>query len=310
MAEEGEEKNRCKGERVKENLGDIMIGDYLMSNTLKTVKALEAKMNKCTVELFDACKWSIPPLMVACVLGYKDIVKFLLEKGANPNEKCTEERNTPLHYACMLREYFEESDSQAEWHFVYEEDTVTKKEEIIKLLFDHGAVLERNSLGFLPIHCAALFAMEKIVDYFITREPVTDADRLLAMEVLGVSQAVMIVESNKAYFTFLAALHIHRDIACEVSPFPSELGQHFKCNECATFDELYRLKYDNSAMFIHGLLVGERVLPEKLKQKCLWPNMLWPHFDMEKYLCACQYGLKLEMNSRLAVGTVLEGIKI
>ena len=67
-------------------------------------------------------------------------------------------------------------------------DTVTKKEEIIKLLFDHGAVLERNSLGFLPIHCAALFAMEKIVDYFITREPVTDADRLLAMEVLGVSQ--------------------------------------------------------------------------------------------------------------------------
>ena len=45
--------------------------------------------------------------MVACLLGYKDIVKFLLEKGANANEKCTEEMNTPLHYACtcMLREY-------------------------------------------------------------------------------------------------------------------------------------------------------------------------------------------------------------
>ena len=51
------------------------------------------------------CKWSISPLMVACLLIYKDIVKFLLEKGANANEKCTEEMNTPLHYACMLREY-------------------------------------------------------------------------------------------------------------------------------------------------------------------------------------------------------------
>ena len=116
MAEEGDEKNRRKGERMKKNLGDLMIG-----HTVRNVQDLEANMTNCTLELFDTCKWSIPPLMVACVLGYKDIVKFLLEKGANPNEKCTEERNTPLHYTCMLREYIEESDSRAEWYFTYEE---------------------------------------------------------------------------------------------------------------------------------------------------------------------------------------------
>ena len=303
MAEEEDGPNEWKEEKKEENLGDLLIG-----RVVKDLQGLEAKINDCTVELFRVCKWSISPLMVACLLGYKDIVKFLLDKGANAKEKCTEEMNTPLHYACMMREYIEGGWLQTELYFPCEEDVFTKKEEIIKLLFDHGAVLERNSLGFLPIHCAALFAMEKIVDYFITRDPVTDADRLLAMEVLGVSQSVSYAESSKAHATFVGTLLFRHDNGCELAPFSSELGQHFECKECTTFDELYRLN-DKSAMIIHGLLVGDRVLPEKLKQKCLWPIMLLPRYELEKYLCACQYGLELEMSSRLAVGTVLGGIK-
>ena len=63
-------------------------------------------------------------------------------------------------------------------------------------------------------------------------------------------------------------------------------------------------------MYIYSMLVGERVLPEKLKQKYLWPKMFCPDsYEMEKFVGACQYGLTLEMNSRLVVGTVLNGIR-
>ena len=310
MAEEDENHNRCKGEK-KDNLGDLLI-----AGTVQNFQDLEANMENCALELFNICKWSISPLMVACLLGYKDIVKFLLGKGANPNEKCTDEMNTPLHYACMLREYFARNYLPLHCDVDRKKYTDTPKEEIIKLLCDQGAVFERNALGFLPIHYAALFAMENIVDYLINTEPITGADRLMAMEVLGVSQSVVLRDHSKAYFSFITALLIRHDIRCELPPFPSELGQHFKCKECTTFDELHKLKDDEYAMFIQGLLVGERVLPEKLKPKCLWSSMLDPTRDLpdptyetEEYLCACQYCLKLEMNSRLAVGTVLEGFK-
>ena len=302
--EEHDKESRCQGGKKQENLGDLLIED-----TVKNVQELKDRMNNSVVDLFGVCTWNISPLMVACLLGYKDVVRYLLENGANPNEKCTEEVNTPLHYACLQCLYIQESFSSAEWLIQCKKDEISSKEDIVKLLFEHGAVLEKNTLGFLPIHCAALFAMESIVDYFLGKDhPITDVDKLKAMEVLGVSQSLMLVDNAKPYCSFVSALLIKHDIGAEF-PFPTELGQYLNSHECTTFDELHKLKHDRSAMFIHGLLVGERVLPEKLKQKCLWPSMLCPYYDVEKFFGACQYGIKLEMSSRLGVGTVLEGIQ-
>ena len=305
MAEEGDERmNRGEGKKKRENLGNL-----LKEGTVKNVQDLEARMKNSALDLFEVCEWNISPLMVACLLGCKDIVRYLLEKGADPNEKCTEECNTPLHYACLLSLYIRESFSSLEWLLECKQDQISSKEDIVKLLFEHGAVLERNTLGFLPIHCAALFTMENVVDYFLGKDhPITDVDKLKALELLGVSQSLMLVENTKAYCTFVSAVLLRHDIGGEF-PFPTELGQYLNSNECTTFDELHKLKHDQSAMYIHGLLVGERVLPEKLKQKCLWPSMLYPDYDVEKFFGACQYGIKLEMSSRLAVGTVLEGIQ-
>ena len=306
MAEEGDVRvNRGEGKKKHENLGNLLIED-----TVKNVQDLEARMKNSALELFEVCKWKVSPLMVACLRGYKDVVRYLLENGADPNEKCTEELNTPLHYACLQSKYMQESFSYSLVEFVVDcnKDLISNKEDIVKLLFEHGALLERNALGFMPIHCAALFAMENIVDYFLLKdEPITGADKLKALELLGVSQSLMLVENTKPYLNFVSALLIRHDIGGDF-PFPTELGQHLNSNECTTFDELHKLKHDRSARFIHGLLVGERILPEKLKKKCLWPSMLGPYYELERFLCACHYGIKLEMSSRLAVGTVLQGI--
>ena len=306
MADDDDTSSRSPGVKP-DNLGDLLI-----RGTVENLLDLEAEMDAGALDLHDLCQWNISPLMVACLMGYKDIVEFLLKNGADPNEKCTEELNTPLHYACLQREYITEGDSSfpVEWQFDHNEDRNSNKEEMIQLLFEHGALPERNTLGFLPIHCAALFAMENIVDYFIAEEAVTDADRLKAIEVLGVSQSVVLDQTSEAYNTFVSALHIRHEIGCEVhSSSPSELEQHLKCRECSTSKDLHKLKDGETEMIFHGLLVGERVLPEKIKQKCLWPNMLYAFYESEKFISLCEYGLKLEMSSRLAVGTVLEGMR-
>ena len=77
MGEENKQ-NRCKGEK-KENLGDL-----LMEGTVQNFQDLVANMGIYALELFDVCKWNISPLMVACLLGFKDIVKFLLGKRSEP----------------------------------------------------------------------------------------------------------------------------------------------------------------------------------------------------------------------------------
>ena len=73
------------------------------------------------------------PLTSASRSGYKDIIQLLLQKGADPNKanKC---RSTPLHYAI---------DSKL-------------NESVVKLLLDGGADPNKsNSLGRTPLHWAA-----------------------------------------------------------------------------------------------------------------------------------------------------------
>ena len=305
MEEERKEEEEERKEK-QENLGNLLMG-----RTVKNFTDLEAEMDKHTLELFKVCKWSITPLMAACLLGLKDIVKYLLEKGADPNEKCMEEMNTPLHFACLQRDYIETS--YFEWSFEHQKDSSTRKD-IIELLFDHGALVERNSLGFLPIHCAALFAMEKIVDYFIAEETVADADRLMAMEVLGVSQCFLLTQMSQGYLSLLTAMHLRLEKSGPCQPPHSvhtELELLIECSECTTFDELHKLKYDEVGLTMQGLLVGDRVLPEKLKQKCLWSNMFCTCVNVveeKTFFSLCQYGLKLESSSRLVIGTVLDGV--
>jgi ankyrin repeat protein len=74
------------------------IMDFCETNDLETLKTYLAKLCPCEGYL-DFIYNNETPLAEACFYGYYDIVKFLLEKGANVNFVDALD-NTPLHKAC------------------------------------------------------------------------------------------------------------------------------------------------------------------------------------------------------------------
>ena len=44
------------------------------------------------------------PLMIACVIGNKEVVDYLLKLGAGVNTECSRLRSTSLHYVCECKD--------------------------------------------------------------------------------------------------------------------------------------------------------------------------------------------------------------
>ena len=184
------------------------------------------------------------------------------------------------------------------------------KNDIVQLLCEHGAEVIHNSNGFLPAHFAALFGMSELVDFFTMEECMTSEDRLKTLELLGVAQSVGFKQHAKAHCSFLAANLLRHETGCLLpTTTPTELEKALGCRESTTVAELQRIKKDKSAMIIQGILVGERILPKELKDDCLWKNLFYPENihapGKEIILDACAYGLKLETDSQMTLGTVL-----
>lgn len=103
--------------------------------------------------------------MIAAFKGHLEVVKCLLEKGADPNQKahCGA---TALHFS-------------AECGHV----------SIIKELLDSGAIISRNDQGMSPLMCAAERTKADVVNHFLTRPEFTQQDRIESLELLGASFA-------------------------------------------------------------------------------------------------------------------------
>lgn len=85
------------------------------------------------------------PLHYAAEFNQEDIVKLLLQYGADVNAK-TSENDTPLHYACLL----------------------SKSNEVIKLLINHGADVNLyNETGISPIFNAIFFGNKEAVSILL-----------------------------------------------------------------------------------------------------------------------------------------------
>uniref|UniRef100_A0A182M9N1 Uncharacterized protein n=1 Tax=Anopheles culicifacies TaxID=139723 RepID=A0A182M9N1_9DIPT len=94
------------------------------NNTEKVKEMIQQGMSPNTFE----CYFNRSVLHVACSRGYRDIVRILLEKGANPNIR-DKNLNTPLHLAAS-----------------------TDSVEVVQLLLDYGTnVLLRDSNGLLAL---------------------------------------------------------------------------------------------------------------------------------------------------------------
>ena len=285
---------------------------YLLDEgKVKTLEELETRMERHQdLNLFEPNRWGRTSLMIACLKGFNEIVEFLLYKGANANEKDAKELNTPLHFACQFHNLMYSAYSPTYKLSNYGESCHARKKDIVQLLIDSGAEVCRNSDGFLPVHCAALYGMGDLVDYFINKDSLTNEDGLKALELLAVSQSVGLFMFSEAHRSFVEAILLRHELGCLVeTTTPSELEIDLGCRECTTFAEIQKLKTDDAAMFINGILVGDRVLPEKFKKICLWDNLLYPNYHADLFLGACSYGLKLESSSQLEAGTVLDGLE-
>lgn len=94
----------------------------------------------------------VSPLIIACFEGDIDIIKFLIESGADPNQTESEHHLTPVHVLCDA-EYHGQSLRQKD------------RADLIRLLVKHGAQvnhLDRSSMA--PIHKAVIHDRPECVE--------------------------------------------------------------------------------------------------------------------------------------------------
>jgi len=73
-----------------------LIDDCRFGYTEEMAKALDAGVN---INIWDSDGWA--PLHIACLHGYADLVRLLVEKGADVNVRTMNEwAHTPLHLVC------------------------------------------------------------------------------------------------------------------------------------------------------------------------------------------------------------------
>ena len=135
----------CKDQRTRINLASRMEKGTVRN--VADIKSLFAT-HKVNVNARNQLGWS--PLMIACAKGCKDMVIFLLYRGADLNARSTKGGNTPMHYACLgnhcdcLRGHI------CNYSVRLESYETKDRIGILRFLISHGATLQCNSDGLDP----------------------------------------------------------------------------------------------------------------------------------------------------------------
>ncbi|XP_071501105.1 protein fem-1 homolog C-like [Diadema antillarum] len=242
-------------------------------------------------------------LMIACEKGQEDIVRFLLESGANPNVSSPKSGDTPLHVICFRQDY---------WIQVIAEGTRFK---IVQALLQHGATFRENGAGLTPVHVAALSDFAYLVEFLISEQcsgsNTTEADKVTSLEMLGFSKCMNTSYGN-GYDTLCKVISQR----CHVSESGAdpELEAIFQCTEKYSLADINAIKDDKRAMKIQWFLIGDRIIPAGAKGVYLFR-------PLAKFACECmqhdeatrgynifKYLMSSESHSKAVLGTVMEGI--
>lgn len=146
-----------------------------------------------------ANKYNNTCLMIAAYKGHLDVVSskksalknlriskfqvsFLLENGANPNEKALCGA-TALHFAAECGHL-----------------------PVVKDLLQYGAVFSTNDSGMTPIKAAAERTRAEVVEYLVERPEIEKEDQVEALELLGASYA----NDKENYDVTMAYKYLHR----------------------------------------------------------------------------------------------------
>ncbi|XP_030842046.1 uncharacterized protein LOC115924228 [Strongylocentrotus purpuratus] len=296
--------------------------------SLDEMKGIFASQNV-DLDARDERGWS--PLMIACAKDKKEMVQFLLDHGADPNAKGSEDENTPMHCA-SVGVFCTNLPSLGQ--FSLQDTGRPSSKDILRLLINHGATLTCNSNGLDPPCIAAIYNFQDIVEFFVqgkTHElQLSNAEKARVYEILGVAVGL------NAHFNvpactgeehpcthFCRALSIHKENG--IKPY----GNHGKSlvaasfflfsetKECKTQEDLENIKSDQWSLKNQCFLVAERVLPEEIKDSYIFQRIYQHGLDgvmfhkgkiqetLSQGSQICRELIQLELESRLEVGSVL-----
>ncbi|CAF0925813.1 unnamed protein product [Didymodactylos carnosus] len=168
------------------------------------------------------------PLMAACFDGNFDIVKYLVENGAILDIK----NISHGHSSLMLASYT---------GCVAAVDYLLKKGANVNLIDKNGngAVSVKHSAGLTPLMTAAIQSYSSIVDY------------------LAESSAT--VESIEAY-KLLATTYCNKSSEDLVKNVPSSIEAYQNHVECQTLQDVEKIRHNADALHMQCLIIQERIL--------------------------------------------------
>lgn len=256
------------------------------------------------------------PLMLACWYGRTDTVQSLLANGASPNSRSVKDGNTPMHYACMVEGPLAEDSLSGTYY--RPSKWMAAKLAIIKLLVSNGALAVQDNLyGWSPVYVAALYLLTDVVEFLLSMADISLEVKMAATEILGVSQATLDERHcfKEAYPSFTRAISFQQDSSFpEAQTNTSELAACFSkisLKECRTQEEIFLIRASEVATKAHAFLVGERLFPNNLKQKYLYPSLVSFASDcmIEKKMFeegsqVLSFALGLEREGELKLGSV------
>ncbi|XP_063965274.1 protein fem-1 homolog C-like isoform X1 [Lytechinus pictus] len=249
------------------------------------------------------------PLMIACLHSLKQTVQSLLVNGADPNSRNGKDGNTPMHYACMVV-----ANSSLDRFYVTSERMVTKLG-IIKLLVSHGAeTVQDNQDGWSPVCVASLYLLTDVVDFLLSLDTTSLKTKIKAMEILGVSQATWddTDSVNDAFQTFSKVISIRQKSGLLETPTDTsdltEMLSGGAVKECLTEDDLFESPI---AVKGHAFFLGEKLFPNHIKQKYLFPyfadfgiELMFERNMFDEGLNVLNSALALEWIGELKLGSV------
>ena len=187
-------------------------------------------------------------LLLAAARGYKNIVVYLLEKGADIN--CLSGKNENA-LACAARH----------GHF-----------DIVHLLCSQGATTDlRNDDGQTAVTIAFENDQSAIVDYFVSRtkqELYIEELELIACSFVATTRLVnqsqfeRMIRLMKKIFQLREQRQTQKTVAQPIVAYDFH-------QECRTLEDFQRIEHDNDRLYIEILLIRERILfPRKSLSLC------------------------------------------
>jgi Fem-1 family protein b len=201
--------------------------------------------------------------MIAAFKGHLDVVKCLLEKGADPNQKA--------HCGATALHFSSECGHVA----------------IVEELLNNGAEVTRNDQGMSPLLCAAERTKADVVEFLLSRPEFSKEERIEALELLGASFA----NDKDSYNLDLAYNYLHRAMKVYfLTTFSYEVLYIFLCSllflqsrfedpehilvkpisvpieayenwiETRNLSELESIQFDSNAVHMESLVIRERIL--------------------------------------------------